>query len=133
MNLLLFFFMTFLHENPNTVDMSCGDFTSEKLIYFRSPGFPSSHRNSKMCRLRVGKRDRNICQYRVDLNTFEIAPPFNGNCSQDIFVVSGQNENNIIPKICGKNSGQHCECHSSLCNIVVTFPFDQMFFLNALF
>lgn len=90
--------------------MSCGDFSSERIIYFRSPGFPQSYYNSKMCRLRVGKKDRNVCQYRVDMNTFEVAPPLAGNCSQDVFVVSGQNENNIIPKICGRNNGQHCKC-----------------------
>ena len=62
-----------------------------------------------MCRVRVGKRDNGICQYRLDLIAFELAPPVHGHCSQDIFVVSGQNENNVVPKVCGRNSGQHCE------------------------
>lgn len=92
-----------------SVEISCGDFSSERFLYFRNPGFPAPYRQQRMCRVRVGKHNKSVCQYRVDLLTFDLAPPLYGNCSQDIFVVSGQNENNVVPKICGRNSGQHCE------------------------
>ncbi|KAI1295488.1 hypothetical protein HDE_05512 [Halotydeus destructor] len=88
-------------------EISCGDVSSERYVYFRNPGFPSSYTNQRMCRTRVVKKDKSICQYRVDLVTFDLAPPSGGNCSQDIFVVSGQNENHIVPKICGQNNGHH--------------------------
>lgn len=53
--------------------------------------------------------NKNVCLYRVDMLSLDIAPPNKGNCSQDIFVVSGQNENSVAPKICGMNTGQHCK------------------------
>ncbi|XP_015782409.1 uncharacterized protein LOC107360300 [Tetranychus urticae] len=88
-------------------ELSCGQMASEKFVYFRNPGFPQSYQSSKVCRARIGKMDKNVCFYRVDMLTFDLAPPNRGNCSQDVFVVSGQNENSIVPKICGLNSGQH--------------------------
>ena len=91
------------------VEITCGDVASERYVYFRNPGFPQSYRSQRMCRTRVVKKEKSICQYRVDLLTFDLAPPNAGNCSQDIFVVSGQNENHIVPKICGYNSGHHCK------------------------
>lgn len=91
-----------------TVEITCGEYSAERFVYFRSPGYPQTYEYSKMCRVRVGKKDKSICQYRIDLLTFNLARPMQGNCSQDIFVVSGQNENHVIPKICGVNSGQHC-------------------------
>ena len=63
-----------------------------------------------MCRIRIGKSNKHsICQFKLDFINFNIAPPLtaSGNCSNDVFVVTGQNENNIIPKICGFNDGQH--------------------------
>lgn len=85
---------------------------SEKHVYFRNPGYPQSYQSSKVCRARIGKMDKNVCFYRVDMLTFDLAPPNRGNCSQDVFVVSGQNENSVIPKICGLNSGQHCKLNT---------------------
>ena len=63
-----------------------------------------------MCRVKIGKTNKNpICQFKVHMVNFNIAPPLlgGGNCSNDVFVITGQNENNILPKICGFNDGQH--------------------------
>ncbi|KAI2799608.1 hypothetical protein BLOT_011514 [Blomia tropicalis] len=101
-------------------EVSCGDSISEKHVYFRNPGYPSPLNDQQLCRLKVNKfvKDSNgspqsssssssICQLKLNMIEFDIAKPIEGNCTQDIFSVSGQNENNIIPRICGYNSGQH--------------------------
>ncbi|RWS31051.1 uncharacterized protein B4U80_06090 [Leptotrombidium deliense] len=88
-------------------EITCGEFASEQFVYFRNPNYPRYYENSRVCRVRIGKNGKNICQYKLELLTFNLAPPNYGNCSQDVFVVSGQNENHVVPKICGTNNGQH--------------------------
>ena len=88
-------------------DVTCGQFAAERFVYFRNPGYPQTFDHGRMCRAKIGKLDKGVCQLRLDLLRFDIGKPTNGNCSQDMFVVSGQNENNVIPKICGLNDGQH--------------------------
>lgn len=88
-------------------DVTCGQFAAERFVYFRNPNYPNTYDQSRMCRTKIGKLDKSVCQFRLDLLRFDVAKPTNGNCSNDMFVVSGQNENYIIPKICGLNDGQH--------------------------
>lgn len=90
-------------------EATCGETVAERFVYFRNPGYPEPYDKSRMCRTKIGKINKDICQFRVDLLKFDLARPLEGNCSSDIFVVSGQNENHIMPKICGLNSGQHCK------------------------
>ena len=92
-------------------DVTCGETAAEKFVYFRNPGFPEPYDRSRICRTKIGKISRDICQFRLDFRTFDIGKPLEGNCSQDIFTISGQNENHIVPKICGLNDGQHCKSH----------------------
>lgn len=92
--------------------MTCGDESSEPLVYIQNPDFPraTTKGRSNMCRVKIGKTNKNaICQFKVNMVNFNIAPPLlgGGNCSNDVFVITGQNENNILPKICGFNDGQH--------------------------
>lgn len=88
-------------------DITCGQFAAERFVYFRNPNYPNTFDQNRMCRAKIGKLDKGVCQFRLDLLRFDIAKPTNGNCSTDMFVVSGQNENYVIPKICGLNDGQH--------------------------
>ena len=137
---LLCYNLAHVFLSTSAVDVTCGDSVGERYVYVRNPQFPSSDEKSRMCRVRITKSSQSICQFRLDLLHFDIAPPNHGNCSQDTFVVSGQNENNIIPKICGLNTGQHCKyffcsftsSHSSslevsliLTNVFCPFPPSQ--------
>ncbi|XP_054715415.1 uncharacterized protein LOC129224894 [Uloborus diversus] len=88
-------------------DVGCGGATSETVSYFRNPGFPLPHEGQGSCRARVAKHSDSICQIRLDFLEFDLARPVEGNCSQDMLVITGQNENNLVPKICGLNTGQH--------------------------
>lgn len=93
-----------------SVDIQCGGATSEMMSYFRNPGYPLPYEQEGTCKMRIAKHSDAICQIRLDFLEFDLARPSEGNCSQDMLVVTGQNENNLIPKICGLNSGQHCKC-----------------------
>ncbi|KAH6926902.1 hypothetical protein HPB50_022765 [Hyalomma asiaticum] len=88
-------------------EVSCGEASSERTAYVRNPGYPGTHNREAMCKVRVSKRDADVCQFRLDFLTLDLARPVDGNCSQDMLVVSGQNENNQVPRICGLNTGQH--------------------------
>lgn len=90
-------------------EATCGQMINEKHVYFRNPGFPQSIDSAQICRAKVNKMHQSICQLKLTFNTFDIGKPVEGNCTQDMFSVSGQNENNIIPRICGYNTGQHCK------------------------
>ncbi|KFM58271.1 hypothetical protein X975_13022, partial [Stegodyphus mimosarum] len=88
-------------------DVQCGGATSEMISYFRSPGFPEPYEQEGTCKMRIAKNSDAVCQIRLDFLVFDTARPVEGNCSQDMLVITGQNENNLVPKICGLNSGQH--------------------------
>ncbi|XP_054154110.1 uncharacterized protein LOC128952702 [Oppia nitens] len=88
-------------------DVSCGESATENFVYFRNPGYPAPYDKSRICRTKIGKISPNVCQFRLEFRAFDIAKPVEGNCSQDIFTISGQNENHIVPKICGLNNDQH--------------------------
>ncbi|KAG1699829.1 hypothetical protein GQR58_005414 [Nymphon striatum] len=85
---------------------TCGNASSENCTYFQNPGFPSTYDVAQTCSIFVSKKDPNICQYKLDLLTFDITPPTDGDCDMDMFSISGQNTNSVFPPLCGLNSGQ---------------------------
>ncbi|XP_076316289.1 uncharacterized protein LOC143228807 [Tachypleus tridentatus] len=88
-------------------EVSCGNNSYEEFTYFRNPFYPQPYEKEQLCRIRVGKKKPAICQMRLDFLELDIARPVDGNCSQDMLVISGQNENNLVPRICGLNTGHH--------------------------
>lgn len=48
-----------------------------------------------------------ICQLRLDFIDFELNAPIEGECTSDSFMVSGHNANSVVPRVCGRNRGQH--------------------------
>ncbi|XP_018332458.2 uncharacterized protein LOC108741970 [Agrilus planipennis] len=59
------------------------------------------------CNLNVFKASSNIKMLRIDFLDFELNGPINGTCTDERFVIMGENENDIIPELCGFNTGQH--------------------------
>ncbi|XP_068210754.1 uncharacterized protein [Palaemon carinicauda] len=57
--------------------------------------------------MRVFKTSSSICHIRLDMRLFKLLGPTQGSCLRDRLVISGQNINAFIPKICGENTGQH--------------------------
>ncbi|KAH9412999.1 hypothetical protein DERP_013981 [Dermatophagoides pteronyssinus] len=90
-------------------EITCSQTIRERHVYFRNPNFPYSYDGQRICRAKIQKIDttNSVCQLKLSFNQFDIAKPIEGNCTQDSFLISGQNENNIIPRICGHNTGQH--------------------------
>lgn len=67
---------------------------------------------------------RNVKQILVEFLFFELLPPTEGNCLDDIFVVSGQSVNNNVPNICGIATGQHSKSNpikSSNSRVTISF------------
>ncbi|KAF5284241.1 hypothetical protein FQR65_LT00241 [Abscondita terminalis] len=63
--------------------------------------------NSLLCEFQVTKISNAVRQLRVDFLDLELRGPTNGTCVTERLVVTGQNRNDIIPAICGYNTGQH--------------------------
>ena len=102
------------------VQRSCGDTSSENCTYFQSSGTEVGQ-----CRLKVCPCSDNICQLRLDFQTFVINQPKTTatsvahvshvaakllydklQCQTDIFSVTSPG-NPAPPVICGTNSGEH--------------------------
>ena len=124
-----------------TVTYGCGSMTTENCTYFESPG-ASATVNSGPCRMKACKASDEICQMRLDFNTFVISGPATntasigetlngvfqtvgaagsgadvtnaGQCNTDTFSISSS----LVPVICGTNTGDHVyfdatdECHN---------------------
>ncbi|XP_023329552.1 uncharacterized protein LOC111702177 isoform X2 [Eurytemora carolleeae] len=88
---------------------SCGSTLSSKTGTFSTPADFSTQ---STCVFKIGKQNKNICQYRLDFDTFLLASPTSvsaaglGRCSaEQLSLVSG--DGLAAPTICGDASGQH--------------------------
>ncbi|KAG6450813.1 hypothetical protein O3G_MSEX006803 [Manduca sexta] len=85
----------------------CDEKSAASVGWFNNPDFPSPTSERLSCAFTLEKASANIKQLRIDFAAFELLPPTGGVCQQDQFVISGQNINNIMPILCGINTGQH--------------------------
>ncbi|XP_031766590.2 uncharacterized protein LOC113509880 [Galleria mellonella] len=88
-------------------EFKCDDHASALVGWFTNPGFPSPSMERLSCTITLSKASEDIKQIRLDFVNFELLPPSAGTCEEDQFIVSGQNINNVIPILCGINTGQH--------------------------
>lgn len=111
---------------------SCGGESTANTTYFTSPNYPNAWTsNSEVCTFTVNPRSfAKICQLRVDFEEFYISGPKSGVCADDMFVASGQDLNNIVPVICGQNSGQHSKWKTVY---LITEYFREILFIKELF
>ncbi|XP_068617450.1 uncharacterized protein [Battus philenor] len=86
---------------------SCYGHSSAAVAWLTNPEFPSPSSTRLSCELTLNKTSKDVEQIRLDFTNFELLPPTAGTCEQDQFVISGQNKNNVIPILCGINTGQH--------------------------
>ncbi|RZF37010.1 hypothetical protein LSTR_LSTR004698 [Laodelphax striatellus] len=90
------------------IQHTCGQRTNANGTYFVAGKFlDTSEHDLSACSLIIEKSDAAVKQIRLDFIYFKISDPVDGNCQIDKFVVTGQNRNNIVPEICGMNTGQH--------------------------
>ncbi|KNC33110.1 hypothetical protein FF38_04686 [Lucilia cuprina] len=85
---------------------TCGGMIRENNTYFVNPNHPDTYDGTGSCQVTVHKVHPDICQYRLDLEMFSIAPPEAANhlCNQDQLLISGSSP---VPNICGTSSGDH--------------------------
>ncbi|XP_054166089.1 uncharacterized protein LOC128963602 [Oppia nitens] len=113
--------------------VTCGGTIVNNGTYFRNPNAPSPYTDSRACSVTVQRIRPDICQIRLDFLVFDLSRPREGTCDSDRFVVNGQTQNNIIPPICGYNTGQHIYIDMSATNSPVTLNVLTMANRNRLF
>ncbi|XP_075532255.1 uncharacterized protein LOC142564933 [Dermacentor variabilis] len=103
---------------------SCRSMITLNSTYFSSPGFhaapgatqtppsggdgdSSGVGGQSTCAVQVFKLSDRICQIRLDFDEFDLERPTVGNCDGEKLIVTGQNANNVVPPLCGLNTGQH--------------------------
>ncbi|KAH8415591.1 hypothetical protein KR222_005926 [Zaprionus bogoriensis] len=85
---------------------TCGGVIRENSTYFVNPNHPDVYDGTGSCQVTVQKLHPDICQLRLDLDMFSIAPPEAANhlCNQDQLLISGGSP---TPTICGASTGDH--------------------------
>ena len=118
--------MNVLKNDYSLVIGRCGDTISQNNTYFESRGSESGS-----CTLKICKCSTNVCQLRLDFETFQISGPSTstqsvtkviagssnsdggaaasnaGRCLTDQFSVTATTASNTPPTICGQNTGEH--------------------------
>jgi len=79
---------------------------SKNATYYINAGYPGAYAQPGMSMVEIDP-PAGTCQIRLDFEVFSIAPPLEGDCSNDTFVVTGVNSGANIPVLCGENAGQH--------------------------
>lgn len=90
---------------------TCGGVIRENSTYFVNPNHPDVYDGTGSCQVTVQKLHPDICQLRLDLDMFSIAPPEAANhlCNQDQLLISGGSP---TPTICGSSTGDHSKLSS---------------------
>ncbi|KAJ6636937.1 hypothetical protein Bhyg_09663 [Pseudolycoriella hygida] len=84
----------------------CGGTTNQLVSYFKNPEYPAASKTRLLCTFTV-ELFQDVNQVFIEFLFFELKAPTDGSCVDDQFIVAGQSSNNLIPVLCGINSGQH--------------------------
>ncbi|KAG4077894.1 hypothetical protein HA402_013828 [Bradysia odoriphaga] len=84
----------------------CGGTTNQNVSYFKNPDFPAATKTKLICTFTV-ELQPSVNQVFIEFLFFELKAPKGGSCVDDQFIVAGHSSNNLIPILCGVNSGQH--------------------------
>ncbi|XP_026461329.1 uncharacterized protein LOC113363056 [Ctenocephalides felis] len=85
---------------------TCGASVLQNGTYFVNPNHPNPTDSTGSCQITVPKLGPDVCQIRLDFETFSIAGPDPAShvCTADRFLVSGGTP---APVICGNSNGDH--------------------------
>ncbi|XP_050098917.1 uncharacterized protein LOC126579560 isoform X2 [Anopheles aquasalis] len=87
------------------VQYGCNTQTEQNVSFFHA-SFTSDVISTIPCSFTV-TIEQTVRQVMLEFILFELQPAQHGNCLDDIFVISVQNDNRAYPLLCGINSGQH--------------------------
>jgi len=87
---------------------TCSSTISTNTTYIRNPNYPSSYTatSAGTCAYTISKVSDDICQLRLDFQTFSGFATTTGGACNDYFTAAGQTGKNP-PNICGTNTGYH--------------------------
>ncbi|XP_018014682.1 mucin-17 isoform X2 [Hyalella azteca] len=86
----------------------CGGTVTRNRTWFVNKDFPDYTRDPNNCELTIRRLDPRIKQVRLDFAVIELGDAVQGECVRDaLTVVRGNGEVELIPPLCGDNSGQH--------------------------
>ena len=87
---------------------TCSSTISTNSTYIRNTNYPSAFTptGATTCVFTIEKEKDDVCQLRLDFQTFSGLTVATGGVCTDTFVVEGQTGNNP-PTICGTNTGYH--------------------------
>uniref|UniRef100_A0A182P7M9 CUB domain-containing protein n=1 Tax=Anopheles epiroticus TaxID=199890 RepID=A0A182P7M9_9DIPT len=84
----------------------CDGSSDQNVSYFHSPHFPSPAIDALPCGFTLLLHPT-VRQVLLEFLFFELQPPQLGNCVEDQFIISVQNDQRAYPVLCGINTGQH--------------------------
>merc|ERR1712002_513824 len=100
----------------------CSQSTSEEVSHFISTGPQTRSEGSGECKLTINPMHSNICQYRFDMEDFEIeGPNAASECVYDFFTINGGSH---MGKLCGKLTGQHLYINAKPGSGAITLTID---------
>ena len=97
---------------PGNGVYTCGETSNGMTTNFVNPSYPSfsglpETEDDQVCTFMLVISDTSVCQVRVDFVDTNLAPPFNGDCSQQYLTIKGAIWPLGVQKFCGQNDGQH--------------------------
>ncbi|KAF2360841.1 CUB domain [Trinorchestia longiramus] len=86
----------------------CGGTVTRNRTWFVNKDFPDYTREPNNCELTIRRLDPRIKQARLELTVSELGDAVQGLCLRDALTVTrGSSNVDLIPPLCGDNSGQH--------------------------
>ena len=85
---------------------SCASTITENRTYITNPGYPSAYTTTGSCSFTVTPLGANICQLRLDFDSFDLAESSTtGACTDSFEVTVGSSR--VYPVLCGTLTGHH--------------------------
>uniref|UniRef100_A0A182PZM7 CUB domain-containing protein n=1 Tax=Anopheles farauti TaxID=69004 RepID=A0A182PZM7_9DIPT len=107
------------------VRFGCDGSTEQNVSYFNSAQYPAPATEALPCSFTLVLQHA-VQQVLLEFLFFELQPPQLGNCVEDQFIVSVQNDQRVYPVLCGINSGQHMY-------LDIDRAYSHRLYLNAVF
>merc|ERR1719154_1014265 len=93
------------------VTQTCGGtISTTSTNFFENPSYPNRDSNVlSPCRVGVDITSNNVCQLRLDFESFSLSQPSaeTSQCDTDAFRMFETGNDASVPEICGENAGQH--------------------------
>jgi len=109
---------------------TCGSSFTQNCTYLQNPSYPATYTSTSSCSYSVTPMSNDICQFRLDFNTFDITDVTTiggthlaGTCT-DQFTMTGPTGRNP-DTLCGTLTGHHVYVENGRSTSATTFAFTQ--------